>query len=183
MLGKHAADVPFLAPLTFAVPNGWSGNIGGPYLVALGTNDDRSYFLIEILNKPFVYADPCHNDRGFLNPLPGPSVDDLVTALKSMPSVTVSPVSDRSIGGLAAKQLMLTAPNSFADCTLTSDGQFQVWQPGWGVPDDMTPGESQQISIVEVDGQRLVIVTSASPGADTSAIEGILESISFTPQH
>ena len=177
--GTYVANAPFLVPLTFTVPSGWSGNIGGPYLVALTPTDGRSYVDMEIFNK--VYADPCHNDQGLLNPLPGPSVDDLVTALKNMPSVTVSAVTNGSIGGLAAKQLTLTAPSSFAGCTLTSDGQFRVWVLPLGATNDMHPGESQQIWILEVDGQRLVIDTGVTAG--DQPIAPVLDSINFTPQH
>lgn len=177
--GTYAAASPFLVPLTLTVPSGWSGAIPGPNLVQLNQSLGASDITFELFDK--VYADPCHNDRGLLNPLPGPSVADLVAALTKMPSVTVSPVTDATIGGLPGKQLTLTAPNSFAGCTLTSDGYFRIWQLPLGATFDMTPGQARLIWIVEVDGQRLVIDRAQIPG--DSDISGILDSITFTPQH
>ena len=177
--GTYAAGTPFLVPLTFSVPNNyWLGGIGGPNLVELDQIDGHATVAMQIFTK--VYADPCHNNLGLLSPLPGDSVDDLVTALTKMPSVTASAVTDATIGGLPAKQLTLTAPASFTGCTLTSDGAFRVWELPLGATNDLTPGEIDRIWILEVDGQRLVIDTNGSQ--DDSAVQGVLDSIKFTPQ-
>ena len=34
--GTYVTNDPFLARVTFTVPDGWAGNIGGPYAVFLG---------------------------------------------------------------------------------------------------------------------------------------------------
>jgi hypothetical protein len=178
--GRHSAGTPFLVPFTFTVPTGWSGAIDGPNLVELNQSlgvDDISF---EIFDK--VYADPCHNDQGLLNPLPGPTVDDLLAALAKMPSVTVSNVLDTSIGSLPARQVTITAPASFTGCTLTSDGSFRLWELPLGATNDMTPGEYEPISMLEIDGQRLVITTSVLASGVDSEVVGILNSITFTPQ-
>ena len=119
------------------------GPIGGPYLVALTQADGHVSLDMSIFTK--VFADPCHNNLGPLNPVPGASVDDLVTALTAMPSVTVSAVTDSTIGGVPAKELTITAPTSFAGCTLTSDGFYRIWQLPLGATNDLTPGESDRI--------------------------------------
>ncbi len=181
--GNYAVASPFLVPFTFTVPSGWSGNIGGPNLVELNESqsDGRSYISMEIFNN--VYADPCHSEQGMLNPPLGSSVDDLVAALSKMPSVTASAISDGTIGGVASKQLTLTASNVVVDgmgCTLTSDGQLPIWALPLGAINGLYPGDSQQLSILEVDGQRLVVVSDYV--SNDAPISGVLDSIRFTPK-
>ncbi|HEY5520144.1 MAG TPA: hypothetical protein VIK08_05765 [Candidatus Limnocylindrales bacterium] len=176
--GTYAAASPFLVPLTFTVPADWWGTIGGPNLVALSHSDGHVVISMQLFTK--VFADPCHNNLGLLSPLPGDTVDDLVTTLTKMPSVTASAVTDATIGGLPTKQLTLTAPASFTGCTLTSDGFYRIWQLPLGATNDLTPGEVDRIWILEVDGQRLVIDTNGP--RDNSVLQGVLDSINFTAQ-
>jgi len=176
--GAYSAIPPFLVPLSFTVPGHWSGSEGGPYAVFLAQTYGADYVDFSIFTK--VYADPCHNDKGLLTPLPGSSVDDLVTALKDMPSVTVSPVTDVTIAGVAAKHLTLTAPDNFLSCTLSGDGQFRLWELPFGATNDLDPGDSQNVYVLEVDGQRLVIDNKNVPGDIEGT--GILNSIVFSPQ-
>jgi hypothetical protein len=180
--GTYVAADPFLLRVTFTVPAGWEGNIGGPYAVFLDQPQGTGAVSFSIFEQ--VYADPCHNDRGLLNPLPGPSVDDLATALAKVPGLGNPIPVDVTVAGYQGKQLTLTAPASFAGCTLTWDGKFRVWVLPLGATNDLTPGERDRVWILDVGGQRLVIDAPEMPGqtAETTAeVQRIVDSIRIAP--
>ena len=180
--GTYVTADPFLSRVTFTVPAGWFGNLGGPYLADLGRAGDTAAVGFSIFDK--VYADPCHFDRGLLNPAPGPAVDDLATALASLPSLNATVPTDVTIGGYHGKQLTLTAPASVTGCTLAPGGTFRVWELPLGATGDITPGGRDRVWILDVDGQRLVIDAPEKPGQTAQAnaeVQGILDSIRIAP--
>jgi hypothetical protein len=165
--GTYTAADPFLLKATFTVPAGWGGNIGGPYAVFLQQTQGPGAVSFSIFDK--VYADPCHYN-GLLAPLPGPSVDDLATALAHLPGVTATTPTAVALGGYPGKQLTLTAPASFSACTLTPDGAFRIWELPLGATNDMVAGEVDRVWILDVDGQRLVIDAPQLPGESAATI-------------
>jgi hypothetical protein len=177
--GTYAIADPFLVQATVSVPAGWKGNIGGPYHVGLESSGQGVN--LEIFDK--VYADPCHYDKGLLSPLPGPTVDDLATALAGLPGLQATTPSDVTVAGYQAKYLTLTAPASFAGCTLSPDG-YLLWELPLGARATMGAGERERVWILDVGGQRLVISTVESPGQTaqaTAEVQGILDSLRIAP--
>src|SRR6478752_3079374 len=112
--GTYPVSDPFPVPMSVTVPDGWSGNIGGPYALFLQRSSGPGAVNVTIFDD--VYADPCHSNNGFLSPRPGSSVDALVAALAKMPSVNPTKPVTGTIGGQVGKQLTLTAPPSSATC-------------------------------------------------------------------
>ncbi len=176
--GTYTAGDPFAVRVTFTVPAGWAGNIGGPNAVFLGQADGPGGLAFTINEQ--LYADPCHSEKGFVTPTPGPSVDDLATALAHMPGLTATTPTAVTVGGYQGKQLTLTAPASASGCT---DGSFGVWQLPQGATNDLTPGEADRLWILDVAGQRLVIEAAETPGqaAATTEVQGVLDSIELAP--
>jgi hypothetical protein len=180
--GTYLAADPFLARVTFTVPAGWEGHIGGPYAVYLDRSSGQGGIGMKIFDK--VYADPCHY-QGLLNPQPGPSVDNLAAALAKLPGLVATTPTDVTFGGYSGKQLTLTAPASFAGCTLAPDGNYRIWELPLGATNDMSPGERDRIWILDVNGQRLVIVAPETPGltaADKAEVQAVLDSIQIAPR-
>jgi len=179
--GSWAAPSPFPVPLTVTVPNGWTGNVGGRYAVFLTPTSAPGGVSITSFSK--VYADPCHSERGVISPTPGPAVDDLITALQSVPSLTVSPVTDTTVSGHPAKELTIAAPASFAGCTLQA-GTYRLWELPLGATNDMATGERQLLRIVDIDGTRYVIdlsqPTTESP-AQRAEAQAVMDSIQIAP--
>ena len=167
--------------VTFTVPAGWLGKVGGPNAVFLARADGRGEMAFSFFEK--VYADPCHY-QGALDPPPGPSVDDLATTLASLPGLDVTTPADVTVSGYRGKQLTLTAPASFADCTLSPDGSFRVWELPLGATNDLQPGQRDPVWILDVEGQRLVIDAAEQPGMtaeDKAEVQAILDSIRLEP--
>ena len=114
-------------------------------------------------------ADPC-NYQGLLDPLPGPSVDDLAAALASLPGLDATTPTDVTMDGYEGKQLTLTAPASFEGCTLSPEGTFRIWELPLGATlRPWTAGERDRMWILDVDGQRLVIQAPEKPGATAAS--------------
>jgi hypothetical protein len=177
--GTYVTASPFLSRVTFSLPPGWFGNMGGPYAVFLdpgmgAVSADDGLVEFVIFNK--VYADPCHPDRGLLNPLPGPSVDDLANALASLPSLVATTPTAVTVAGYHGKQLTLTAPTSITTCS--------VWELPLGAYNTMVPGQRDRIWILDINGQRLVIDAPEVPSessADKANVQAILDSIRIAP--
>jgi lysophospholipase L1-like esterase len=172
--GTYVTGDPFLARVTFTVPAGWEGNIGGPYAVWLGTSSAPDALSFQIFDE--VYADPCHDQQTLLDPLPGPSAGELADALAGLPGLDATSPTDVTLGGYRGKQLTITAPAPGGSC--------RVWELPLGATNDMAPGDRQRVWILDVDGQRLVIVAPEPPGmtAETrSEVQSVLDSIHIEP--
>lgn len=102
-------------------------------------------------------------------------MDDLVTALESLPGLEVTSPTDVTVAGFAGKQLELTAPD--ATC-----GETRLWhiQP----LDDVGPVEAHlRVWILDVNGDR-VIGAHDRPGATASDLEemqAMVDSIQIEP--
>ncbi len=180
--GTYVTGSPFSSRVTFTVPAGWQGNLGGPYAVFLEQPDGRGSISFLVFNR--VMADPCHFDKGYLDPQPGPSVDDLATALASMPGVDATTPTDVTVSGYHGKELTLTAPASFEGCTLAPGGGFRTWELPLGATNEMQLGERQHVQILDVGGQRLVIMSQEPANQSSRAkaeVQEVLDSISLAP--
>ena len=180
--GTYVSGAPFLARVTFTVRAGWDAQLNGPYRFEVRKAGDSPIGIaFDVFDK--VYADPCHYEQGLLDPLPGPSVNDLATALASLPGFEATTPTDVTIDGYAGKQLDLTAPASFDGCTMSPEG-YLLWELPLGATQTFLPGQRDRIWIVDVAGQRLVIDVLEVPGRtpqDDADIQAILDSIQLAP--
>jgi len=179
--GTYTAGDPFQVRLTFAVPAGWEGNVGGPYAVFLDRPDGNG--AIRFTFSQLLYADPCHPDKGLASPQPGPSVADLASALERLSGFHASTPTDVTLGGFQGKQLTLTAPAASASCPPGEGGRYPIWRLPLGAFNDLAPGGSDRLWILDAGGQPLVIDSPVSgPTAATQAeVQGILDSLHIAP--
>jgi hypothetical protein len=180
--GTYVAGDPFSLRVSFALPAGWVGTIGGPYRVDLGWADKSGGVTFSIFGV--VSTDPCHSELGYLDPPPGGSVNDLATAFANMPSLQVTDVADVSVDGYSGKQLTIVAPDSFADCTFSGSDGYVLWRLPLGRTYSMSAGERDRVWILDVTGTRLVIVVTDEPGytdAQRAELQAVFDSIRIEP--
>ncbi len=180
--GTYVTADDFLTRVFVTVPANWDGHLGGPYLLDLVRIYGSGEVMVAIFDT--VYADPCHFDRGLLEPVPGPTVDDLATALTNLPGLQATKPTDVTVSGYAGKQFTITAPANFNGCTLGPEG-YTVWELPLGAPYAMFPGQHDRVWILDVEGQRVVIDAPDFPGETPEAkaeVQGILDTIRLAPK-
>jgi hypothetical protein len=174
--GTYAIGDPFPIPVTISVPAGWVGTVGGSYAAYL--DSESGYAVIAFSLAQSVYADPC-SEEGFLDPPPGPTVNDLAAALAALPGLDATSPADVTIDGYRGKQLVLTRSETFDDCTLPA-AKYQVWQLPLGTIFTITAGQRMALWILDVNGRRLVISVAtfqATTARELSDVQEILDSI------
>jgi hypothetical protein len=179
--GTYITADPFLVRVTLTVPAGWNGKLGGPYALYLARLNGPGEVIVSVFDK--LYADPCHYEQGVLDPSPGPTVDDLATAMTTMPGLVATTPTDVTLGGYAGKQFTITAPASFDGCTLSPDG-YAIWELPLGAIYNMVPAQHDRIWILDVEGQRIVIDALEHQGQTPQVkaeIQGIVDSIRLAP--
>jgi hypothetical protein len=123
-----------------------------------------------------VYVDPCDPALGLRDPAVGPTVDDLETALGSVPGLNLSNESAASIDGYDGRLIVLLGGEIPADCAEDP----AVWATTNGDPSLLllTPGDTTRVWILDVDGTRLVVWASEDQGfAAQGSLQGLVDSI------
>ena len=133
-----------------------------------------------------VYADPCAQTT--LSPPAGPSAADLAVAVSTLPGTDATGPSDVTVGGRAAKHVVLTVREDIA----CNPEQFYLWY-NVGEGDDCAGavvcgryatalGDTIRVWIVEVNGARIFIEAETRKGASPEIeqeIQQIVDSIQF----
>ena len=178
-----AADNPNgVAPLriAFDVPSdGWDS--WGPGV----SKDGGGLVGIGFLAVANLYKDPCHRNRGRLDPAVGRSVADLAAALASQPGIRSTTPTKVSLGGYSGSYVELTVDPSvaFADCDDDFFSAGWITTGGDSVP-VLDPGQVSGFWILDVAGTRLVVTTFRQPAAsenDRVELQWLLDSIRIEP--
>lgn len=169
---------PFLPPhhgisLTVTVPDGWEGFNGIGLLPVTGAAGPRGMGIgFGIVSE--LYSDPCHADTPDL-PV-GPSVNDLVQAFGAQTAYQTTEPNDVEIDGYSGTQLSLLMPSDIDFSTCDNAGFF-IWE---GSIYAQGPGNRWDLSILDVEGSRVVILAQTNPETSTedrAELQGILDSI------
>lgn len=160
------------------VPDGWQGLAG---FAVLKNDVSLGFWIVENL-----YIDPCHASLGVLDPPPGPTVHDLATALAAQPTRNGTDPTSIEVDGYAGELVTIEVPAD-ADLAACDDAEFGSWSSEvHGARGHATPGEHNDIRIVDVDGVRLVIDASTFPDSseeDVVELRSVIDSIQLAPGH
>ncbi len=171
--GAYRVITDGVAATTVTVPDGWF-NVGD---FGVGKNSGSDGLTAVLVWPPEdlanVYQDACQWQDG-QTPV-GPTVEDLAIALDNQAQHGDGSPIDVSIDGFSGKMIELTVPSDidFADC---DGGEFRTWDGRF----HQGPGQVDEVYILDVEGQRLVIVTHFLPGtpeADQAERQAIMDSI------
>jgi hypothetical protein len=188
--GSHAALVlgsgNNYPEYTVVVPKGWFEQ-AGKFIV---TPASEPVLGVSVWDVGQVYRDPCHwQGQGFD---PGPGVQNLVAALVAQKMRNATTPADVTLAGYAGKYLEWSVPadmkssawSEFDTCDVVSgDHNFNSWLAyGVGYRYEEVPGQVDQLWVLDVNGQRLVVDATYSPGtsqADRAELEQVVNSLRF----
>jgi hypothetical protein len=153
--GRYVTDEQFPVRITFEVPDGWFAWISNAQIAGVvvnnGIGDGASGWGVTFWIVDNVYSDQC--DPGSkVDPPVGPTVDDLVTALSSLPGYRATAPVDAIVSGFPGVEFELTAPEYGEECL-----QHRTWSTPSDEPRVMLPGETNRLQILNVDDVRVVV--------------------------
>jgi hypothetical protein len=175
--------------MTVTVPSsGWFGQPGGGSIVREGADPPTGAGMI-VFSEPqyFVYGDPCAWS-GSKPAAPVTTVDAMIAALQAQKSRDAGTPTDATVGGYAAKSIVLHVPKDLAytgrSFTSCNQGLFGSWSVSGTEPDryHQGPGQIDKVWVLSV-GDRLVLVDiSYYDGTQPAAVadlESIVASMTF----
>ena len=194
--GRYRFDLSFVEPglvVDADFPAGWHGHPG--VVAATSPDGENEGILLTFMEVDGLFSDPCQWDldgsgsvgseqRGDVEV--GPTVDDLVAALEANTSYTSSTPVPVTIGGYPGKELELQLPS--ADVIQGCDrregqtiGDYFVFPGGFYA---QSSNSRWQLSILDVEGSRLIVLVSiaeGTPASDIAAAAAIVDSFEITP--
>ena len=174
--GTYLLEDPFPIHLSMTVPDGWDRYAGDPHAggVIRGSGESADTgILFVIVDDPV--KDPCNSPAATADPPLGPSVEDLVTLLASLPVIEISEKRDVMLNGYRGTYLEFTKNTG----TEYGCGGMGGWPTNTGSDTD----EDNQVWILDVDGVRLVIdaFSTSAPETARAELRQIVESIQIEP--
>ena len=173
--GAYDMGPEFPVSISFVVPAGWLSCVNNAGLLCPADGVGA----VQIFIFTNVAADPC-DDGTLRDPPMGPTVDDLVTAISSLPWSAVTAPTDVTVDSFRGKEFEATASTT-SPCVGTGD-LATVFTDGQG---DFSPGVRNRLRILDVQGTRVVISGSYLPGTtssqDLAEINAIIDSIRIQP--
>jgi hypothetical protein len=163
---------------TFTVPAGWEGAAGSCVLPTSGNNGPDGMGICFLVVGTGLYSDPCHGSSGPADVLVGPTVEEFANALAEQTAYEATAPTDVTLSGYSGKRVDLQLPSDVASC---DNGAFTPWA---GSIHAQGPDNRWQLWILDVEGERMIIVSQNFPGtssADLAEQQAIVDSISFQP--
>lgn len=173
------------------VPDGWNN---GGWLINKPTPDHEvPPISIQLWDVEEVFGHPCQWD-GTLMP-PGSTVDDLATALATVPDRNATEPVDVTLGNYSGKYLEWSVPadqeydefGNAVGCDRSEGiGEFRSWT-GDGMASlryHQGTGQLDRLWIMDIEGSRIVIDAFEMPyatDADRAELTQVVESIRFEP--
>lgn len=172
-------DTAFPVAATFTVPDGWS-NAGWAIV-----KDDVA---VSFWTVAETYRDPCKWASTKVNL--GPTVDDLVTALRAQKDRNATEPVPTTLGGFDGQQIEVDWPDDVLQATCDpspagpSNGEYRLFiAPGPGDPSRWgSMGAHSVLRIADVNGTRVLVEITEPPGiteAQRAEAEQIVDSIEF----
>ena len=197
MTGDRYLFGPFGDPATLTVeatgPDGWYGYpswaMDGPEPVKA---DAPTGIGISFFTANGLYSDPCHwdvqgNGAADVGDVEvGPSVDDMVAALRDNTFYTSSPATPVTIDGYSGQELELQLPDDpFTDCDAEPGDEvghaFVFSGPGLYA---QGPANRWHLYLLDVDGTRFISVIlsyAETPKANLDLARDVIETMDIAP--
>jgi hypothetical protein len=152
---------------TFTVPSaGWTSYADTGCCVVYKGEDENGAQVFLGGDMTSLYADACKSAGTAFEP--GPSVDDLVSALTSLEGFESNEPTDVTLNGHSGRRVAVTVPAGVdvrsAACYL---GKYSLSSNRWY----QASGQTDDLWILDVDGQRLVLTFSTTPATPAELVK------------
>lgn len=172
--GRYFTDIEGYR-YTFPVPgDGWQAATDGVNnLLTKGDITGTSNFAAMWLWGPsdpaqVVWTQPCQWSGTGVTP--GPTVNDLATALDGLQGFQTTPVTNVSVAGYSGEELQLTVPAGTILVGGQAQGCYQGQYVSWDGRYYQTAGETDDVRILDLNGARTLIITVQFPGTDAQTL-------------
>jgi hypothetical protein len=161
--GTYIIDRPFPARATITIPSGWTKYTVDDRVAAILVNHakpfDGSGWGLFLLAGPHFYVDPCQPSKGTVG-AGAVTTAAAVTKLLTGSTAWDTRTANASVGGRPATVVTVTAHRDTTSCR---DAGATLWQTWDGTDYVIAPGQVAQLTVVDVDGVPIVILTSDFP--------------------
>jgi len=159
------------------LPAGFTGSDWGVWVNPTKPGED--WGTITLRSGGDVYRDPCQHAGN--PPTVGPTVKDFTTALAAQKATEATAPVPVEVDGHAGLYVELSVPAAFSigGCR---DQELIVWREPGGETTGIDHEYMSRYWVLDVDGQRVVLVVNTHPKATEEAVErfsGIVESATF----
>jgi len=168
MWGKDPDTLP---RAVVQVPPGY-GSPGG-FVVDRGADGDpQNHGDVAFWTVQSVVRDPC---EGVTAADPGPTVRDLANAVRAQPGLKTTAPQQVTVDGYSGLYLEVTLPKKTSRLLGCNSSQYALWRTDNGdyfAPD--IAGTINRFWILDINGQRVVMNASTTPGEDADATAEVL---------
>jgi hypothetical protein len=177
--GTYVIGDPFVLNVSLTVPENWqiwSGLSRAGGAIYKDSPDPPNGKGVVVTTVDMIFKNACDNSDGLIDP--GPTTNDLATALANQPQTLASPIADVTLAGYSGSYVEYVFEGPQPDCSA-----LDRWPTPVGNRQAIK-GESDKLWILDVDGVRLVIDTFFFPlvtEADHAEVEAIVNSIRIAP--
>lgn len=180
--GTYVSDSPESLRSTVTVPAGWAACGVDPGEFVVCAPPGAVSVLVTIVDN--VVSDPCDRSRALLDPPVGESVDALVAAISNLSGFQATDPGDITLDGYMGKEFELAAPTE-PDCVLDDNG-LGTWTfpSGFRGTNGVSPGETNLLRIIDVDGVRVMIAGAYQPfssAAEVAELRAVFDSVRVAP--
>jgi hypothetical protein len=162
----------------FTVSSNWERNF--PNWVVWSMDDDKAKLAVSTVDN--VVIDPCQPALGFQDPAVGPTVDDLVAALRAVPGITFSAPAEVTQDGYTGVRLDYVPPDDLNDCLDDMGEAMLITVDGSSDPDSVfeppNGDNAYSIFIFDIEGTRVVIAAAFTENR-TDELYDMLNSMRF----
>ncbi len=164
---------------TFTIPDGWAGPEAQGFSVLKEGRAGLASMILSFWSPLNVYADVCDN-RSLLDPPIGPTVGDFANALANQSGTEATDPTPITVDGYRGQRVELSVRTDVADCP----GSMWLWLDKDGGRRSTDHDEDSELSILDVDGERVVIYVlyrSGTTEEERAELGTIFDSIEIEP--
>jgi hypothetical protein len=176
--GLYGVDIGGVV-FTFTIPDGWVGPPSTGFAVLKEGPTGQAAMILSFWWPDNVYADVCDN-TSLLDPPIGSTVGDFASALANQSGTEATDPTPITVDGFHGQRVELSVRTDVADCPSST----WLWLDKDGGRRSTDSDEDSELSILDVDGERVVIYVLYRPGTpeeERAELRTIFDSIQIEP--